>query len=273
MAQRNRRLRMQEHKIPATADPYFKDFSAYLRSGDSACLNRVFPQAPDLKVAAVYRNGFLRSCVDALRASYPVVELLVGEDYFGKLAVGYIEMHPPRRSTFVGYGERFPLYLENRLNAHQLPYLSDFAVLDRAWIAAYFAQDSRLLDEEQLERWQQGGNDISEICCELPASAALLTLNYDISSLWLKLKSGSKPSNITRLNPVAQRLLIWRDKMDQINIRVLNTAEFSFLASLRGGSSLITAATSAIEQQSDFPVLGFFSELLDADVLASNQLL
>lgn len=259
---------MRDNNLAGSADAYFQDFSAYLRSGDSDCLRSVFPQAQDLTAAAVYRNGFLRACVEALRASYPVVELLVGEGYFGMLAVGYIKIHPPVKSTFIGYGERFPQYLKNSLDEHQLPYLTEFAHLDRAWMAAYFAGDSHLLDEDTVEHWQQTGNDISAIRCELPKSAELLTLNYDVSSLWLRLKSGSKPSKNMQLTEVVQRLLIWRDKMDQINIRVLNPAEFSFLLSLAGGGKLIVAAASAIQLQADFPVIDFFSELLNTDVLA-----
>lgn len=262
---------MPAHSRSGADDAYFENFSAYLRSGESRYLDSVFPRAQDLTAAAVYRNGFLRSCVEALRASYPVVELLVGEDYFNMLAVGYIEIHPPVKTTFIGYGERFPAYLKNRLDEHQLPYLFEFAHLDRAWMAAYFAGDSNLLDEDQVEYWQMNGNDISAIHCKLPESAELLTLSYDVSSLWLKLKSESKLLENTPVTQVVQRLLIWRDKIDQINTRVVNPAEFSFLASLLGGNTLIAAATSAIQSQADFPVIDFFSELLNTDVLASHQ--
>lgn len=262
---------MQAHSSPDAENYYFKNFSAYLRSGEDSHLSSVFPRAQNLSAAAVYRNGFLRSCVEAMRASYPVVDVLVGEDYFAMLAVGYVELHPPAKSTFIGYGERFPMYLKNRLDEHQLPYLFEFALLDRAWMTAYFAADSMLLDEDQLERWQMDGNDISALCCELPVSAELLTFSYDISSLWLSLKSGAKPREKTRVNKGGQRLLIWRDKTDQINIRVVNPAEYSFLDSLLGGSTLLAAATSAIQSQADFPVLDFFSELLNTDVLANHQ--
>jgi len=258
---------MQQKKLP-DPDAYFKHFSAYLRSGDNDHLKAVFPDARELAAAKVYRNGFLRSCVEALRASYPVVDLLVGEDYFGMLAMGYIKIHPPVSSSFVGYGERFPAYLKNSLDKHQLPYLPEFARLDRSWMTAYFAEDAILLDEEQVECWQRDGNDISAIRCELPKSAELLTLDFDVSTLWLKLKSDSEPAENTQVNKLTERLLIWRDSQDQINVRVVNVAEFSFLASLLGGNTLIAAATAAIQLQADFPVIDYFSELLNTDVLA-----
>jgi len=257
--------------MPEPGYAYYHDFAAYLRTGDIASLDTVFPQAKDLSVAAVYRNGFLRACIEALRASYPVVEMLVGEDYFSGLAHGYVAVHPPKESSFTVYGKQFPRYLQQQLEQHQLAYLADFARLDQAWMRAYFAGDSQLLNEDTVESWQQAGNDIGHLHCDLPKSAELLTLSFEVSTLWLKLKSASPPDAETPLNCAQQRLLIWRDALDQINVRVVNPAEYCFLATLAGGNTLIAAATAAIEQQGDFPVIDYFSELLNNDVLASND--
>ncbi len=249
---------------------YFDDFSAYLRSGDTAHLREVFPQAEDLSIAAVYRNGFLRGCMEALRASYPVFEMMVGEDYFDSLAVQYVQKHPPRRATFIGYGDRFPAFVKQQQAQHQLAYLHDFACLDQAWMEAYFAGDSNLIHEADVQAWQQAGQDISAMRACLPRSARLLSLKHSISDLWLKLKSESVPEGEVQLQAIPQHLLIWRDQSDQINIRVTNEAEFSFLATLLGGSSLLQAATAAIEVQADFPVLDYFTELLNTDALATE---
>ena len=253
------------------ADTYFRDFSAYLSSGDTSLLAQVFPQAEDLSVAAVYRNGFLRSCVEALRASFPVLESMVGKEYFDMLAKDYIAHHPPVRSTFIGYGERFPIFIRGRQDQHQRAYLYDFSCLDQAWMHAYFAEDSKLLNEQDIETWQHVGNDISALHASLPHSARLLTLDYAISELWLKLKSGAMPTAELHLDATRQRLLLWRDQQDQINLRVVNDAEYGFLAALLGGTTLLQAATAAIEIQPDFPVLNYFSELLNTDVLAVDR--
>ena len=95
-----------------------------------------------------------------------------------------------------------------------------------------------------------------------------MTLDFSVSTLWLKLKSGSEPAENTQVNTLLERLLIWRDTQDQINVRVVNDAEFTFLANLVGGNTLISAATAAIQLQADFPVIDYFSELLNTDVLA-----
>lgn len=253
---------------PESIDQYFQSFSTYLRLGEAEALTRVFPQADDLSFAAVYRNGFLRACIDALRASYPVVNALVGEEYFTIVARAYVARYPPKRSTFVAYGDRFPKFLPHIADQHQLAYLQDFATLDQTWMSAYFAADSKLLSESQVSSWQAAGNEIGSLGVCLPQSAALITLGYPVSSLWLSLKSGCVPSETVQLKPATERSLVWRDADDQVNLRVTSSAEFAFLKTLSTGATLLQAASTAIKHQSDFGVVEFFSELLVSDALA-----
>ena len=261
---------MSTNAVPESTDQYFQSFGAYLRTGDVNHLNEVFPQAENLTIAAVYRNGFLRSSISALRTSYPVVEMLVGKEYFDFLAKAYVKQYPPTKGTFIGYGEQFPEYLAAEQKQHQLAYLSDFARLDRAWLKAYFAEDSELLSEQDVESWQAAGNDIGALGSCLPKSATLLALEFKISSLWLTLKEGEKPGESIQIPPEEEQLLVWRNSQNQVNVRVNSTAELAFLARLVDGSTLALAAATALEAQNNFPVIDYFSELLDTDVLAVN---
>lgn len=261
---------MKISATPESTKKYFQSFSAYLQSGKTQYLSAVFPDAQDLSAAAVYRNGFLRSCTEALRASYPVVETLVGEDYFNFLADAYIAAHPPKSSTFIEYGERLPEFLEKQLAQHQLTYLADFARLDKAWLHAYFAQDSNLLSEQDIEQWQNAGNAIENLATCLPESAELLTLKHAVSGAWLSLKSAEMLPENTQIEPLNENLLVWRDSADQVRVRVLQTAELAFLRELSGGNTLARAAKSALALDAAFPIIDYFSELLDTDILAIN---
>jgi len=254
--------------VPDPSLQYFDDFSAYLRSGDTAHLAEVFPQADDLNFAAVYRNGYLKGCIDALRASYPVVDRLVGEDYFNFMAGAYVELHPPAHSSFAHYGDHFPDFVAAQVSQHQLSYLADCACLDQAWLRAYFAPDSILLSAMDVEQWQAQGNDIAELGVCLPQSVQLLHSTHAISTLWSLLKSGEDPAEGLMITPVAESQLAWRDAQDAVNVRVLNDAERAFITPLLDGADLGAAATQALQLDAEFPVIDFFSELLDSDLLA-----
>ncbi|MBU1803547.1 MAG: DNA-binding domain-containing protein, partial [Gammaproteobacteria bacterium] len=54
---------------------------------------------------AVYRNTLAKGCVDALRANFPAVERLVGEEWFAAAATLYARAMPPRSGPLLEYGE------------------------------------------------------------------------------------------------------------------------------------------------------------------------
>ena len=123
-------------------DEYTDAFARYLRTGTVGVLSDFCDENADLARLRVYRNGFLRACVEALRAGYPSVERLVGEERFPALARPYVEAHPPRVASLVEYGEHFPRFIEDARDTHRLDYLASFAKLDRAWSEVWFAEDT-----------------------------------------------------------------------------------------------------------------------------------
>jgi hypothetical protein len=260
---------MMTNAAPESGKDYFESFAAYLQSGDTRHLTMLFPQAENHAVAVVYRNGFLRASIDALRNSYPVVVLLVGDEYFDFLAKTYVGQHPPKRGTFIGYGEYFPEFLQQNIEQHKLGYLADFARLDQAWLHAYFARDSRLLCKQDIELWQNAGHAIENLSPCFPESVQLITLQHQVCETWLVLKSADSLPDNTRIEAQIEHLLVWRDAADQVRVRALQVAERAFILTLQIGTTTIAqAAGCALELDNTFPILNFFSELLDTDLLA-----
>jgi len=122
-------------------DAYAGAFSRYLRTGTVGALSEFCADGADLARLSVYRNGFLRACIDALRASYPSVERLTGEERFPGLARPFVEANPPGTASLVEYGEGFPQHVRDTRDTHGLDWLASFAALDRAWTEVYFAED------------------------------------------------------------------------------------------------------------------------------------
>jgi hypothetical protein len=99
---------------------------------------------------AVYRNTFMKACVDALAANYPAVVRLVGEDWFRAAAAVYVRRSPPTDPLLVTYGHAFPAFLAEFAPAADYPYLCGVARLDRSWTEAHIARSQRPLDPETL---------------------------------------------------------------------------------------------------------------------------
>ncbi|HBC00847.1 MAG TPA: DUF2063 domain-containing protein [Pseudomonas sp.] len=94
---------------------------------------------------AVYRNTLAKGCVDALRANFPAVERLVGEEWFAAAAALYAREKPPRRGPLLEYGEDFPAFLQDFEPARALPYLTGVAQLDRLWLEVFSAVEQPVL--------------------------------------------------------------------------------------------------------------------------------
>src|SRR5687768_11998511 len=79
---------------------------------------------------AVYRNTSARGAVEALRAAYPTVDMLLGEEMFSQVALDYRRERPPISPVLSEYGADFPAYLVTQPWTCELPYLADVARLD-----------------------------------------------------------------------------------------------------------------------------------------------
>jgi len=109
---------------------------------------RDFASAIDESVGGplrVYRNTVLSGCVEALRANYPIVARLLGDEMFDGIAAEHAAACPPRRPVLALYGSRFSDWLEEQSWIGDLPYLSDVARIERLQIEALFATDAQPL--------------------------------------------------------------------------------------------------------------------------------
>jgi hypothetical protein len=91
---------------------------------------------------AVYRNTSARGAVEALRAAYPTVDMLVGDEMFTQVALDYRAEQPPAGPVLSEYGRDFAGFLELQPWASGLPYLADVARLDRLWLESFLARDA-----------------------------------------------------------------------------------------------------------------------------------
>lgn len=90
---------------------------------------------------AVYRNTSARGVVEALRATYPTVDMLVGEEMFTQAALDYRREQPPVGSVLSDYGSTFSAFLAKQPWTCELPYLAEVATLDWLWLETFLAAD------------------------------------------------------------------------------------------------------------------------------------
>lgn len=132
------------------------DFAAYFSQALSA---PTFACPPGLKAwngsdpakrFGIYRNNVIVSLVDALADSYPVVQTLVGVDFFRAMAREFVYQSPPRSPVLAWYGDDFPGFVAAFPPVAELPYLTDVARLEWLRVESWHAADADALPEAEL---------------------------------------------------------------------------------------------------------------------------
>lgn len=132
---------------------------------------------------AVHRNNVTVSLCDALASVFPVVQALVGEEFFRALARCHLRAEPPRSPILAQYGAGFPAFVEAFPPARALPYLADVARLEWAQLEALHAADAAPVP---ASRWPALLNDVADGALRLRPhpSTRWLASPHPAFSLW-----------------------------------------------------------------------------------------
>ena len=246
-------------------DAYADAFSRYLRTGTVGALSGFCAEGADLGRLRVYRNGFLKACIDALRANYPSVERLVGEARFPALARPFVEAHPPRVASLVEYGSGFPQHLRATRDMHGLDWLASFAALDRAWTEVCFAEDDDI--EATPHRGDSSDAEtLMNLRGRLSPWVRLVSLEHGVLDAWRRLREG-EPGTEAEFRPGPRQVLVWRSG-EEVLYRGLTIPEHAFIAGVAGGRPCGEAAGAALELDAEFDLVATFASLLHHRVLS-----
>ncbi len=91
---------------------------------------------PSAKRFAVYRNNVVVGLAAVLKAAFPAVCRIVGDEFFAAMARIYVSREPPGSPIMLDYGAGFADFVGGFEPAAGLPYLRDVARLERAWVEA-----------------------------------------------------------------------------------------------------------------------------------------
>jgi hypothetical protein len=112
---------------------------------------------------AVHRNNVVGSLVDALADTFPVVQALVGTEFFRAMAAVFVRARPPRSPLMHRYGGELPAFIAGFAPAQSLPYLADVARLEFARVQACHAADAPPLSPQAAGRALRSGLDAAAL--------------------------------------------------------------------------------------------------------------
>ncbi len=208
----------------------------------AALLDPALPEPPGLtdpqgrpagRRFAVYRNNVTLALSEALAASFPALQTLVGEDFFGEMARLYLRAHPPETPVLAQWGAAMPGFLESFPPLADYPYLPDVARLELALRQSYHAADSTPVSPEALAL---PPDDLMRARLTLAPALRLIPSVWPLHDIW----SGAQPG------AAAQDVLITRPGYDP-EPHPLPPGAAPFLAALMQGETLEQALGTAPE--------------------------
>lgn len=201
---------------------------------------------PDAARFAVYRNNVAVGLIKALEARFPVVERLVGADFFKAMARAYIQAEKPASPLIFAYGDGFADFIAGFEPARGVPYLADVARLEAAWTRAYHAADVAPLGIGALA--EVDPQALTGLRLAPHPAAALVRSAHPAGSLWQAHQGGTIAPLASRS---AETVLVARPDLE-VTVTVLPARDAPFAAALLSGATLGDAAEAALGADARF---------------------
>lgn len=220
---------------------------------------------PSERRFGIYRNNVKASLAAALAARFPVVERLVGEEFFTAMALVFIERYPPQSPVLAEYGVIFGDFLEAFDPARELPYLADIARLEWARHVAFHAADARPADIGYLAGLPP--EQLGAAVLGLHPAATVIASPWPIVSLWTTNTLDETPQ-APPADWTGESALVTRPYLEVLVQRLPPGAD-RLVAELAGGAALGAAAELASRGHAQFDFATILSTLFGAGALTT----
>ncbi|MFZ2540473.1 MAG: DNA-binding domain-containing protein [Gallionella sp.] len=227
------------------------DFARSIVRGEelSPQINADYPKYSAAVAIEVYRNNYRGNLHDALVGAYPVIEQLVGRDFFWHLTRKFIEQHTSSSGNLHRYGKQMAAFIVTFAPAQQLVYLSDVARLEWVYHCAYYAPDAAMLDISKLS--QLSSDQYPHLILLSHPACHVVRSGYPIASIWQAHQPGAPGDFHIDLDSGLSLVLVIR-KDDMVQVRELAEADAEWLSAIQAGITLGNATTLTLERYPDF---------------------
>jgi len=197
----------------------------------------------------IYRNNLREGFVNTLALEFPVIQRLVGEDYFRQLAIHFLATHPSRAGNLHHIGGPFAQFLHAGFASSTYSYLPDIAALEWACQEAMVASDSQPLDLSSLRSLSHDA--YAQVRFNIHPACRLVRSAYPVLRIWSANQPGVDTEEVIDLGTGPDFVLIRRAN-DGIELRRLPAGDFAFLEAVAAGATLAGALEAGQGAASDF---------------------
>lgn len=197
--------------------------------------------APERRLA-IYRNNAVEGFLKTLRATFPVLLRLSGEDWFLQTGRRYMRRHPSRSGNVHYVGERFAAFLDADLAGSDYEYFADVARLEWAYQEVLVAADHPTFDVAALGC--VAPQDYAALTFRAHPAMRLVRSEFPLLAIWQANRAESLANDEIALDRGPSNMLLLR-RDDHVELRELPGAELELLAAFARGETFEQAAHHA----------------------------
>ncbi|MER9586180.1 DNA-binding domain-containing protein [Mesorhizobium sp. M0276] len=223
---------------------------------------------PSPKRFSVYRNNVVVGLIGALKANFPAVCRIVGEEFFDAMARIFVVSEPPTSPILLHYGAGFADFIAGFEPAASLPYLPDVARLERAWLESYHAAEAIPLTPEALAAIP--GDRAADLTFSVHPSLRLIWSRFPVLTIW-QMNVGDGVPGPVDLTAGGEDVLVMRPA-GEVEVRAMPPGGYEFVEALQQGHSLTDAMKVALHADPRFDLSGNIRDLITAGVFVECYL-
>lgn len=216
---------------------------------------------------ALYRGNQIANWGKTLAAAYPVIQALVGEEFFEGLAREYGKAYPSQIGDLNYFGAHFPEFLADFTHVADYPYFPDVAALEWAVHRAHYAANAQALPIERFAQLEPEALDRAHLA--LHPACTLIASQWALTDIWFAHQTKSEHALPERIDMPSFALVVrphWK-----ADVLALTASAYAALSSLSQGQPLGTALDTALDVEENFDFGKHLQQWLQNSVLVELQ--
>jgi hypothetical protein len=206
------------------------------------------------ELLAVYRGNSVANVRKALSLAYPVIERIVGEEFFSGLCRAFWEQSPSSSGDLNEYGEGFSDFLAAFPHVADLPYLSDVAHAEWFVCRALHAADHvpATLMQLAVQFADASPETVGVLRLDLQPGLMLWQSQWPVASIWQQ----HQPEYTEEINidlDNAECMAVHRVGF-RVQVTTLSPAEFALWRQAKAGQALSAMLDAAFAIDESFDV-------------------
>jgi uncharacterized protein (UPF0276 family) len=197
---------------------------------------------------ALYRGNLSAAWDKTLASAYPVLQALVGDEFFSALARAYGKAHPSQEGDLNRFGANFAAFLDGFPHVADYPYFPDMAQLEWAVHCAHYADNPAPVDAAAFAQLAPEQLDAARLVFH-PACAPIAS-EWAVVTIWQAHRPGAETGLPQRIDARECGLVVrpqWK-----VEVVPVDAAACAALLALQQGRTLGTALDAALEIDAQF---------------------